>query len=350
MRMSWSNQQLIQEAIAINHKQVAAKTKGEYERCLEHFSDYLASVHGATFYTAQRRHVLLYLAHLEDADMPLAPDGEPCGWCRRHGGPNAGRRGGLAPSTRKKHLCAIGFLYRHFYYEDDLPDLDPSAHVESPKCPTTQGYIPSEDEVARLLNAPGSPAARLLAHWVYFAPSRRATFVEVRWRQIDLNAGTWTFIGKGQKPDVLSLHPVLVRELRLWREHQRRTAQKNARMEAALADSETAYVLLTRNGKKMADSTVLRMLKWHAIRADVAVMKAASRWDSPDGKTSQLTPHSLRRAWATHALDDGVPLHVVQEVLGHADISTTRRHYARTKSGRACEALLNMKVPKSSPK
>lgn len=347
--MTWSSQQLIQEAVAINHKQVAAKTRAEYARCLGHFSDYLASVHNVTFYAAQRRHVLLYLAHLEEPGAPIDPDATPCEWCRQRGLPNARARRGFAPSTRKKHLCAIGFLYRHFYYEDDLPDLDPSAHVDSPKCPTTQQYIPSEDEVARLLKAPGSPAARLLAHWCYFAPSRRATFVDVRWPELDLNAGTWAFVGKGQKPDILHLHPVLVRELRVYREWQRREAARNPKVELALSDRDTAYVLLTRNGKKTAGSTVLRMLKWHAIRANVAVVKANSVWDSPGGKTSRLNAHSLRRAWATHALDDGVPLHVVQEVLGHADISTTRRHYARTKSGRASEALVNMKVPKSSP-
>lgn len=339
LRMNWTDAQLIQEAVVINHKQVAAKTKAEYARCLDHFSAYLGSVHNATFYTAQQRHVLLYLAHLEDPAAPSPNGVGPCEWCRERGGKV------LAPSTRKKHLCAIGFLYHHFHYEEDLPDRDPSAHVSTPQCPLADGYTPCEAEVGRLLRGKGTPLARLLTHWVYFAPSRRATFADVRWREIDLDAATWAFVGKKGKADVLALHPALVRELRRHRERQRREAQQNPRLANALTDPATAYVLLTRNGKKTADSTILRALKWHAIRAGVGVINARSKWDSPGGKTSELTTHSLRRAWATHALDQGVPLHVVQEVLGHADISTTRRHYARTKSGRACEALRTMRIP-----
>lgn len=344
LRMNWTDAQLVHEAVVINHKQVAVKTREEYARCLEHFSAYLGAVHGATFYTASQRQVLLYLAHLETPGM-LTPNGvAPCKWCSEHGEANGK---GLAPSTRKKHLCAIGFLYHHFHYEEDLPDHDPSAHVTAPRCPITEGYTPSEQEVARLLQAKGTPKARLLAYWLYFAPGRRATFADVRWRELDLDAGTWWFVGKKEKADKLALHPTLVRELRRHREAQLREAQRNPRIANALADPDTAYVLLTRNGKKTADSTILRALKWHAIRAGVGVIKARSRWDSPGGETSLLTPHSLRRAWATHALAQGVALEVIQEVLGHADISTTRRHYARNKSGRACEALRTMPIPKT---
>lgn len=186
LRMSWTDAQLIQEAVVINHKQVGAKTRAEYARCLEHFSAYLASVHRATFYTAQQRHVLLYLAHLEDPGMVTPNGADPCNWCCEHGGTNSNTKG-LAPSTRKKHLCAIGFMYHHFHYEEDLPDRDPSAHVSAPRCPTAEEYTPSEKEVARLLQGKGTPKARLLSHWVYFAPSRRATFADVRWRDIDLD-------------------------------------------------------------------------------------------------------------------------------------------------------------------
>lgn len=345
--MNWTDAQLIQEAVVINHKQVGAKTRAEYARCLEHFSAYLASVHNATFYSAKQRHVLLYLAHLEQPGMPIPPNGaDPCMWCCEHGETTAKVKG-LSPSSRKKHLCAIGFLYHHFHYEEDLPDHDPSAHVSPPRCPLSEGYTPSEHEVAQLLQAKGTPKARLLAHWLYFAPGRRATFADVRWPELDLDAGTWAFVGKKDKDDKLALHPALVRELRRHRDTQRREAQQNPRLANALADPDTAYVLLTRNGKKTADSTILRALKWHAIRAGVGVVNARSKWDSPGGKTSEVTPHSLRRAWATHALDQGVGLDVIQEVLGHADISTTRRHYARSKSDRACEALRTMPIPKT---
>ena len=246
--MNWTDAQLIQEAVVINHKQVGAKTAGEYARCLEHFSAYLASVHNATFYTARQRHVLLYLAHLKDPATPAPNGAGPCEWCSEHGD-TAGAAKGLGPSTRKKHLCAIGFLYHHFHYEDDLPDLDPSAHVSAPRCPITRAIRPPRP---RSHDCYGARAHRKRGcwHWVYFAPSPRDVR-DVRWRELDLDAGKWWFIGKKEKADALTLHPALVRELRRHRKRQGREAEKNPRVANALADPNTAYVLSTRTGRRL---------------------------------------------------------------------------------------------------
>jgi integrase len=82
----------------------------------------------------------------------------------------------------------------------------------------------------------------------------------------------------------------------------------------------------------------VRVLKRHAVRAGVAVIPAAGKqWDAVDGMTSRLSPHALRRAWATHSLNDPtnpVPIEVVSMVLGHADTGTTRKFYAQTDDGR----------------
>ena len=192
-------------------------------------------------------------------------------------------------------------------------------------------YAPTPDEVRRLLDAPGSPTGRLASYHLYYAPERRAPVAGARWRDFDLEAGTWTLVGKNGKADVFPLHPVLIAELRRFRSWQRSLAEKNDAMRRALADPNTAYVYLTRNGRPINPGTLNRVLRWRAIRADVGVVPARSRWDSPGGKTSRLSPHALRRAWAVHALNDPtnpVPIDVVSSALRHADISTTRRHYA----------------------
>lgn len=63
------------------------------------------------------------------------------------------------------------------------------------------------------------------------------------------------------------------------------------------------------------------------------------------GLISQVSPHAYRRAWATIALNEKeMPIDVVSEVLKHADIATTRRHYAPTKSERARAALIGMRL------
>jgi integrase len=76
------------------------------------------------------------------------------------------------------------------------------------------------------------------------------------------------------------------------------------------------------------------MLKWRAVRAGVGVTMAVGPYDTPGGKTSRMSAHALRRAWAHEALNDPVdpqPLDVVSEVLKHKDTATTRIHYAATK-------------------
>ncbi|MGO9490066.1 MAG: tyrosine-type recombinase/integrase [Solirubrobacteraceae bacterium] len=342
-----SDEELINEAMAINHSQFGVTTRYGYAICLRHFSEYLSSLHGATFYTARRRHVLQYLKHLEEPASPEAVS-EACRWCRRRQQRGTGvspSRRGVAGSARSKHLSAIKALYRHFLYEEDLPDIDPSQYVKYPRRERPQRYTPTEEEVARLLRTPCLPTPRLAVRWVYFAPARRASFVEARWRDLDLTARTWTLIGKNGKRDEFALHPVLVTELHRYKAAQRFHAEGNALIAAALADPETAYVLLTANGTNMHASQLNLILKRHAIQAGVGVIQTGSYWVSADGRNSRLTAHSLRRAWATHALEHGVPIDVVQAVLAHAEIRTTQEHYAHIKPERARAALLSMPLP-----
>jgi integrase len=116
-------------------------------------------------------------------------------------------------------------------------------------------------------------------------------------------------------------------------------------MRDALSDPERAYVLLTRTGNRMSPMNIYKTLRRHAVRAGVGVRAAPSHWDASGGKTSRVSPHSLRRAWATIALnEEELPIDVVSEVLKHKDIATTRRHYAPTKSDRATAALVGMRV------
>lgn len=154
--------------------------------------------------------------------------------------------------------------------------------------------------------------------------------------------GQWHLVGRFGKVDVFDLHPLLLRQFRLYRRWQREEALRNRAIRQALEDEDTAYVLLTRNGKRTRPETIAKMLKWRAIRAGVAVKDSTARWDAPGGKTSKLSPHAMRRGWADIALNDhDTPLDVVAEVLKHTETSTTRRHYARTKPERARAALLS---------
>lgn len=348
--VSLKRRDLIREAVAVNHPQIADQSVAKYEKHLEHFEDYLVSVFKVGLLTARRKHVVQFLTRLAKRGGKK-PDASrrDCEWCSAAGFPD--QRGGAAgwsDSTRKSYLSGIRFFYGHCLEEDDLPNVDPSAGIGSPKVALKPQYTPKVEEVHKMLKAPGRPRDRLLAFWTFYAPSRRATYSRARWDDLDLEAGTWAVIGKGKNPDVFALHPLLVRELKRYRRWQLEQAEKNSLMQAALEDPDRAYVLLTHNGKPMVGSSIYKTLRRRAVRAGVAVIDGKGKLDAGEGgKSSKLHPHAMRRGWATIALNDEkhpVPIDVVSEVLHHADISTTRRHYAHTKPQRAKDALVNLRV------
>jgi integrase len=349
LRMNLPDHELIEEHYMLNLANGQnRKTQERYRDHLIHFSAYLGSVRQRDFYTAARKDVLMFMGHL------MAPGGANpdatrlgCRWCRERGYPDGRGGPGWSASYRKSYLSAIRSLYRHFKMEEDLPDIDPSAYVVSPRVIVRRGYTPTREEVTRFLDVPGSPPSRLLAHWMFYAPSRRATFADTLWKHIDFDSATWEVVGKGDKVDVWDLHPILLREFRVYRRWQEGVARHNRRVREALAVEETAYVLLSSAGRPKRPESIAKMVKWRAIRADVGVLPANGRWDAPGGKTSKLSPHALRRAWAHFALNDPEhpqSLDVIQEVLKHSDISTTRRHYAPTKPERATAALRGMNL------
>lgn len=138
----------------------------------------------------------------------------------------------------------------------------------------------------------------------FYAPSRRQTFSDARWRDIDFEQATWRVMGKGDKFDIFDLAPPLIRALRLYRHWQLSEAARNEAMRDALADPETAYVLMTRSGRKTPPQTIDKIAKWHAVKAGVGVRKSQSECDGAYGLTSRVSPHSYRRAWANIALNE----------------------------------------------
>lgn len=342
-----SSTTIIRDAIKDNLKAITkAKTLDQYERDLEHFAHFLESSEQTTLYDAKNKHVSRFLSHLEKkGGAEPDPPRKDCSWCREKGYPD-GRSGcGWSASRRKGALSAIRFLYHHFDLDDELPSIDPSHRVPSPRVSNRHQWAPSKDEVKKVLTTPADARTRLIVHWAFYAPSRRQTFVAARWEDIDLDTGVWHLVGKGGKPDTFELHPKLIREFRIYRAWIMRQAEKNPQIKDALEFNETAFILLTHKGKALHHSSFTKTVKRHGLKAGVGVKKIKESRENPDGRTSLLTPHAMRRAWARIALNDQeIPIDVVSEVLRHSDISTTRNHYAQTKPERARHALATMSV------
>jgi integrase len=292
LRMGLSNKQLIAEGIECNHAGIGPTTIRKYEDHLVHFAQYLASAHGSDFYGASKKQVRLFMGHLE---KPGGANPDParlrCEWCRVRGYPDGLKGPGWSASYRKSYLSAVRFLYHHFQADDELPDLDPTVLESSPRVINRRGYTPTRDEVKRLLETEGPPPAVLLVHWLFYAPSRRETYADARWPDIDLDVAEWEVVGKNAKVDIFPLAPPLIRALRIYRRWQLSEAERRSEVRDALADPEKAYVLMTIHGKKGSPSTATKIATWHGIRARVGMKKATPGIDAVNGMTSRVTPH-----------------------------------------------------------
>lgn len=339
LRMDIPDRDIIEEAFVENHAEIEnKKTTKQYRECLLHFSEFLESKCSKNFYGAERVHVKMFMDHLaEKGGSQPAASRDGCSWCEARGYPDGKLGHGWSLSTQKKYMAAIRYLYFHFQAQSDLPDRNPSSTVKSPKWKKGRSYKPTADEIRSFLKVSGSPTETLLAYWMAYSPERRASFRQARWADIDLDARLWEiFDAENDKSYVVDLHPIVVNKLRHHRNYQ---LTQGPKVRAALKNEDTAFVLLTENGAPIHESSLTKMIKRRGIRAKVGIVSAPGQSGSVAGLNSKMTPHALRRGWASSALNDGVPIDVVSKALGHADIGTTRRHYASTEPGRVRDAL-----------
>lgn len=339
---------LIEEAIAVNFKDVGPKSQSEYKADLRHYAEYLHSAFKLDMLTAEVDHARAFMNHLKDAGgQKPAETRKVCAWCKANGYP-MGRKGKpLSASRRKKYLSAIRFVYHHAGASSSWPSVDPSATLKSPQVSIKRGFVPEREEVRTLLNAKGDMRGRLLLNLLYYAPARREEIRNIRWSDITGLDTTQASIEirrvKGGGRADFSIAPKLraiIREYQAW---QRKEAARNPRVAAALADEETAYLLLSKTGRLLHASSLNKIVNRRAVAAGVG-LKRCNCTDSIDGYCSKVTPHVFRHAWATFALNDPkhpVPIDVVSKALGHKDIGTTRRHYAHTDDDRVMGALLS---------
>jgi site-specific recombinase XerD len=133
------------------------------------------------------------------------------------------------------------------------------------------------------------------------------------------------------------MHPQLRAALLRWRDEQIEQAEQSPKLAQALANPETAWVLLTRNGKRLSHSTLAKQVKWRAARAGL--------YPHPPGvmvsyeNKSQMSPHTLRRSFGVNMRAAGTPLEDIAEVFNHTDLNTTRNHYVFTDTPRTRKTI-----------
>ncbi len=213
---------------------------------------------------------------------------------------------GLAPSSIRRSLSAIR-TYFGFLLAEGLVEADPTEQVEPPKTWQRLPDVLSREEVERLVEAPDPSHPlywrdRAMLEFAYASGVRVSELTSVTVRQVDLEEGLTTVFGKGSKERLVPVGGAAVRALRTYlRELRPRLEQGSGRGEGA--------VFLNARGGALTRMGVWKILQKHVERA---------------GITRRVTPHTLRHTFATHLLEGGADLAAVQEMLGHADISTTQ--------------------------
>jgi len=215
-----------------------------------------------------------------------------------------------APSSVARALVAVRSLHR-FLEDEGTVEGNPAEEVGPPRVPAGLPKALSEAEILLLLGAVAGDDAparrdRAILEVLYACGLRVSELVGLSLADLDLESGLLRAFGKGSKERVVPVGRVAREALVAWLASPGRGAMAPERW-ARRGDAEAVF-LNTRGGR------LSRQGAWGIVR----------HYGDKVGLGSRLTPHVLRHSCATHMLDHGADIRVVQELLGHASISTTQ--------------------------
>lgn len=244
----------------------------------------------------------------------------------------------LSASSRKRFLASLKALYCYLL-SVELVERDPTYGIKRPKVKIHPGLYLSAEELRRLLEAPGSARDRVQVYLLAFTGARTNEIRCLRWSDVNFTDHTLRVLGKGDKYRTIDLHPRLMPELRRWHIEQRVQAERCDAIRTAKANPATDFVLLTTRGLQLSRGTISKQLKRRASRAGLYALGHAHREYKSD-----VTPHVLRRTFATLLLNGGNALDAVADVLGHEYVDTTRKHYAFASDERRRATICSFEV------
>lgn len=259
-------------------KGLSPNTLEAYSHDLQNFRDYLSAQSIEALGDVRAAAILGYLIHL--------------------------RNQGLASKSRARHLVTLRVFFRFLHQGKYIP-RDPAALIELPKSGLHLPGVLSLDDIQSLMAAPdksrpvGLRDAAML-ELLYAAGLRVSELILLRVMDLNREAGFVRVCGKGGKERVV---PIGQTALRVVGDYIR-----NARP-VLLKKVTSEFLFVARQGRPMSRQGFWKLLKKYASRADIR---------------HPVSPHTLRHSFASHLLEGGADLRVVQTMLGHADIATTQ--------------------------
>jgi integrase/recombinase XerC len=265
-----------------------------------HFLTYLENERGlsARTITAYRRDLDLLLKFLDAEDIEKAGQVTQhhirAFIAQRH-------RHGLGGKSLQRLLSAVRSLFR-WMLRERLAEHNPAAAVRAPKSPRHLPATLDADSIAQLLEIPcDTPLAirdKAIMELFYSSGLRLSELANLRWEQLDLVSGMVTVTGKGNKTRMVPVGRMASAALLEWRKNR-----------GVYASFDQPFVFVSQRGTPIAVRTIQARIR---------------HWAKHQGIPQNIHPHLLRHSFASHMLESSGDLRAVQELLGHADISTTQ--------------------------
>ena len=210
-------------------------------------------------------------------------------------------RQGLGSRSLQRLLSAIRSFYR-WLMKEGLAEHNPAASVKAPKARKKLPATLDTDTVTRLLDikddTPLAIRDKAIMELFYSSGLRLSELADLRWDQIDPASGLITVTGKGNKTRVVPVGSYAAAALEKWR-----------KVRGTFAGFEVPHIFVSNRGTPISTRTIQARIRY---------------WARRQGLPQQVYPHLLRHSFASHMLESSGDLRAVQELLGHADISTTQ--------------------------
>jgi integrase/recombinase XerC len=254
---------------------LSPRTESAYRRDLERFSEELARLDISDPARVSEHEVRRFIARLH--------------------------RQGLGARSIQRLLSAMRSFYR-WLMREGLADQNPAAPVRAPRAGRKLPGTLDTDAVARLLDIRDeSPLAirdKAIMELFYSSGLRLTELAALRWDEVDVATGLITVTGKGNRTRIVPLGSFAAEALAAWR-----------KVRGNFAGFEEPCIFVSNRGKPISARTIQARIR---------------HWARKQGLPQRVYPHLLRHSFASHLLESSGDLRAVQELLGHADISTTQ--------------------------
>ncbi|QED48505.1 site-specific tyrosine recombinase XerD [Cytobacillus dafuensis] len=272
----------------IVEKGLAKNTIMSYERDLKSYTKYLINIENLlSLNSVQRAQIIHFLGFLKDQ--------------------------GKSSKTLARHVASIR-AFHQFLLREKSVDHDPSVHIESPQLERSLPKVLNMQEVETLLDSPKNTdhygiRDKAMLELLYATGIRVSELIGLNMGDVHLTMGFVRCVGKGNKERIIPIGKAAAQALDYYLKEGRSQFLSKKHQEEAF--------FLNHHGNRLTRQGFWKILK---------------RLTREAGIEKELTPHTLRHSFATHLLENGADLRAVQEMLGHADISTTQIYTHVTKT------------------